>query len=177
MVKFELGKKVNKLDSPEDAIRSVITDKYFREAAKDDAKKNLQTKARTISWALTFFIMNRKLDQVMRYFQELSNLPRDLEFDDDTLMLVFGRAFELVDPADPYHVNPNKLDKLAEEWYSYIELTPIESSEAMQDAIKRYEQQKKNTGRAASNTPTNPQSKQPPKINVPKIIIPKGKGK
>jgi hypothetical protein len=165
MVKFKLWKKNNVLDRPEDAIRSVITDQYFREITDDSKRTVALTKARTMAWSFTFFLMNRHLNHLLRYCEELKNLPRDMEFDDDTLLAAFGRAFEMTDPNDPYHVHTAKLDRLAQEWYSYIELTPIESSAAMEEAIKEYEkQQKKNK--------TGPNQPKQTKPNYPRIQWP-----
>jgi hypothetical protein len=166
MVKFKLWKKTNKLDSPETAIRSVLTDKYFRGIPEKNSTPALM-KARTMSWSFTYFLMTRKLDQFMRYCKELDYLPRDMEFDDDTLLLAFGRAFDMVDPADPTHVHTGKLDKLAEEWYSFIDLTDIESSEALNDAVKEYKESKKKK----STTPAS-KDKQP-KTPYPRITYPR----
>jgi hypothetical protein len=139
MVRFKLWERYQKLDRPEDAIHNVLTDGYFQ-LAREKNKKSLTTKARTMSWGLAYFLLNRKPDGVFRLLDELNNLPRDMALDDETLMLCFGRAFDLVEPADPDRVNPMKLYKLADEWYSFIDLTPMESSEALQDAFRRYKQ-------------------------------------
>jgi hypothetical protein len=167
MVKFKLWKKVNKLDRPQDAIRNVLTDKYFRDVPEENNKAALM-KARTMSWSFTYFLMSRKLDQFLRYCQEIDYLPRDMDFDDDTLLLAFGRAFDMVDPADPTHVHTGKLDKLAEEWYSFIDLTPLESSEALQDAVKEYNENAKK-----KKTTTDKK----PKATMPRITYPRARGR
>jgi hypothetical protein len=125
---------IRKLDPASDAIVKVITDQYFREARQNERKKSLEAKARTMSWSLAYFLMNKKLDMLNRYFEELRNLPRDMVPDDETLTRCFGRAFELMEPADPTRVDTRLLNKLADEWYSFIDLTPMESSEALQEA-------------------------------------------
>src|SRR6202011_6124844 len=107
-----------KLDRAPDALRAVVTDKYFRDI-HDETKTGRITKARTMSWALTYFLMNKRLDQVLRYYQELNNLPRYLEFDDETLLLTFARSFDLLVNSNPYQVDDRKLNKLADEWYSF----------------------------------------------------------
>jgi hypothetical protein len=146
-VKFKVWKtssptRRRTLEEAPEAIRKVITDQYFREIGSE-SDKDAVTKARTMSWSLTFFLMNRKLDQLLRYFQELNALPRDLEFDADTLTLTFARAFDLVESSNAGQVNEQKLDQLAKEWYDFIDLTPIESSEAMRDAVKQHDAQQK----------------------------------
>ncbi len=107
-----------------------------------------------MAWSLTYFLMSRMPDQLMRYFDELNKLPRDIDFDDNTLLLTFGRAFDMVsDTNTGFPVLDNsKLDKLAEEWYSFLDYTNIESSEAMQDAVKEYQKKAKKR----PTTPTQP---------------------
>jgi hypothetical protein len=176
LVKYKQWSKTKRLDRPEEALRKVITDRYFRDArdTKDEAKKTPMLKARTMSWGLVYFLMNRRLDQLLDYYQELNKLPRNLELDDQTLELCFGRAFELTDSPDSNLVNPKKLEKLAAEWYSFLDYTPIESSEALNDAIKKYEQNKKKNQAASSNS-----SKNQPKggLKLPKGWEPKKPGK
>jgi hypothetical protein len=55
-----------------------------------------------------------------------------------------------------------KLNKLATTWYQYIEGTEIESSEALQDAVKEYDKNKDKM-KASSKTPkfTLPRINQP----------------
>jgi hypothetical protein len=149
------------------AIRNVITDQYFR-AIKSESDKEAVAKARTMAWSLTFFLMNRKIDNLMRYFQELNALPRDLEFDPDTLTLTFARAFDLVDSSTGGQVNEAKLNQLAEEWYAFIDLTPIESSEAMHDAVKQHAAQQKNKKNQAQPVKP-PAMTKPPANPKPKI--------
>jgi hypothetical protein len=149
----------------------VVTDGYFRTAAaekeekKDDASKKKDEKevkekkehdqavrkARTMSWALTYYLMQQKRDGLVRFFQELSNLPRDLEFDDGVLLAAFGRAFDLIDPSKPNEVNPTKFYNLAKEWYSYIKLTNLETPEILNQA-RREQQSELKTG----NKPATP---------------------
>jgi hypothetical protein len=180
IVKFKLWKQTEKLDSPEVAIRGVITDEYFLDAAESE-KRAPTTKARTMAWALTYFLMSRNLDGMLRFLDELSKLPRDKGLDGSALELAFGRAFDLMDPTDPYRVNPLKLDRLAREWYSFIELTQLESSEAVQDVVKAYqERMNKNKRRppaannpgAKPNTPSSPTQPGKPGGGTP----PKGPG-
>jgi hypothetical protein len=164
IVKFKVWQKDKKLDTPDNAIRSVITDKYFRDADEEE-KKSLETKARTMSWSLMYFLMNKKLDGVLKYFHELSSLPRDMVPDDNTLMLTFGRAFDLLESSDLSRVDDRKLSKLADEWYSFVELTPMESSEALQEAwrnLKAMGEKKKSKPDAAKS----------PKVELPKFPMP-----
>ncbi len=62
-------------------LEKVVTDAYFREYAANPKSEEARVKARTLSWALTYFLANKKLDGLRRYHEELKKLPRDLEFD------------------------------------------------------------------------------------------------
>ena len=50
-----------------------------------------------MAWSLTYFLAHRKLGNdrfgLIRYYRELARMPRDLEFDGDSLVLLFARAF------------------------------------------------------------------------------------
>jgi hypothetical protein len=159
LVKYRLWKTTKRLDPPEVAMRKVITDQYFREARdiKDESKKTPMLKARTMSWGLVYFLMNRRLDQLQTYFDELNKLPRNLELDDQTLEICFGRAFDLMERSSSNFVDPKRFDKLASEWYSFLDATPLESSEALTDAVKNYDQKKKKNQVASKNPAANQQ--------------------
>jgi hypothetical protein len=113
-------------------LKKVITDQYWREAEKNPKSDAARDKARTLSWALTYYLMNHKLEGLKRYQAELSKLPRDLEFDAETLTLCFARAFDLLDPRDPNKVDEGKLASLADKWHDVIYLTPSELSTSIQ---------------------------------------------
>ncbi len=105
--------------SPGETLRKVITDAYFRglppegrpESPSHRAHDAALRKARTASWALTYFLAKQKLDGVQRYCKELSKMPRDIELDDEVLLGCFARAFGKVDAANK--VDNAKLDALA----------------------------------------------------------------
>jgi hypothetical protein len=151
-----------KLERSDEAIRRVITDRYFREA-RDELKKGPELKARTMAWGLAYFLMNRHLDGFLRYCEELAQLPRDMVPDDDTLVMCFARAFDMVDPTDPYRPNETKLNSFADEWYSFLDLKQMESSEALQDAFKQAQRGNKRKARAtpAPKSPGNPAAPAP----------------
>src|SRR5207302_5690237 len=109
---FKDWEKKKTLDTPsETALKKVVTDEYFREARKIN-QDAAWTKARTMTWALTYFLAEGgHLDQLMAYYQELGNLPRDMEFDDEILMGCFARAFKLGDQANPSQPKPDALKR------------------------------------------------------------------
>jgi len=149
-----------KLDKAPVALLNVASDHYSREAMavankekakskekekeKDKDREKLQketelalSKARTMSWALTYFLAQKKLDGLLRYFDELSRLPRDLDLDEDTLRLAFARSFDLVSPAQPNQVDATKAARLAAEWQDYILRVPLEYESAIKEAKKK----------------------------------------
>ena len=81
-------------------------------------------KSRATAWSLTYFLAQKKLDGLLHYFKELGRMPRDLELNEDTLLNGFARAFDCVDGTKK--VDTRKLSSLADQWYRYIETTPVE---------------------------------------------------
>src|SRR5262249_4243964 len=115
LVRWKLGEEAKTLEQhPEDALRTVVTARYFRHASAP-TDQNLRL-PRTMSWSLTYFLAERKTEGLMRYFEELNNMPRDIEFDDGALLACFGRALDLMDLSSPNQVDSGKLGRLANEW-------------------------------------------------------------
>ncbi len=130
LVTYKAWSKAKKLDDPKTALKRVVTDQYFR-LDKDGKDKLALHKARTLSWALTFFLARKKTEGLRRYFNELARLPRDLPLDDQMLFACFARAFDLLEVSDPGKVNEVRLGQLANEWNDYITLMPGELEEIM----------------------------------------------
>src|SRR5262249_54459923 len=89
-----------RMEKPLDALKGVVTDRYFHETNNGQNEPAL-LKARTMAWSLTFFLAHRKLgnDQygLVRYYRELAKMPRDLDFDPDSLLNLFARSFDCLD--------------------------------------------------------------------------------
>jgi hypothetical protein len=96
-------------------LRKVVTDAYFREGNR----KNPNVKARATAWALTYYLAEKKLDALSNYFKELSNLPRDLQLDQDAMLDCFARAMGCVDAQGKR--DDAGLSKLANDWFSSME--------------------------------------------------------
>jgi hypothetical protein len=129
-------KSKNLEKTPDATLRAVVTDHYFRELSKDPKKKEGELlRARATSWALVYYLAHKKRDGLRRYFDELSNMPRDLEFDDQTLLDLFGRSFGLMDVTNPSHLDANKVTNLANEWYRFMQDTPIELDELVREVL------------------------------------------
>jgi hypothetical protein len=162
LLQFKKMQEKNKLEKTQLAtLEKVVTDAYFREYAKDPKKEEAGLKARALAWSLTYFLANGKFDGLLRYQEELKKLPRDLEFDHDTLLLTFARAFDCVDVTNPDVVDRTKLARLARQWYDAINLTPAENEEVI-----------KERDRAQAELKANP----PKPGNAPAGIPPTGPG-
>ena len=145
--KFQDWDVKKKLDTPpETALKKVITDEYFREARKSN-QDAAWTKARTMTWALTFFLFETHLDELMAYYQELGKLPRDMEFDDEILMGCFARAFKIADSANPNQPKQDALHRLGMDWYKYLADTKLENMQAQKEAEDARMNTKKGAGK------------------------------
>jgi hypothetical protein len=138
LVNFKLWDHEKKLEkNPTEALVSVVTDRYFRQIIESKNKENAQAKARTMSWALVYFLAHKKRDGLLRYYRELAQEPRDLDLDEDVLLTCFARAFGLMDAKKPNEVDENELNKLAAAWYKFMRDTPLEIDENLKEAIKK----------------------------------------
>jgi len=134
---YKAAAKANKLEKQRHVmLLKVITDAYFHEFARNPKSEDARLKARTLSWALTYFLANKKLDGLISYQEHLKKLPRDLEFDPETLQLTFAKAFDCLNAANPNVVDPAKLDKLANQWHDYIMLASTESEQLFTEMAK-----------------------------------------
>src|SRR5207237_1811383 len=160
LVNFKLWDTTKRLDKDAaEALKSVVTDRYFHKIKDSSNKENAQAKARTMTWALVYFLAHKKRDGLLRYYQELANQPRDLDLDEDVLLGCFARAFGVADAKNPNQVDANGLNNLAAAWYKFIRDTPLEDNEVLQDALKAHKKrppvlQSPNSGRPpAGNRP------------------------
>jgi hypothetical protein len=135
----------SKLDEPALALSRTVTDYYFRNSRKEvneEIDSNLteteqkrkkkeiarakeeQLRARTLAWALAYYLAKYRIDDLFAYFHELSNQPRDLEMDEQTNLLAFGRALKILNAAGD-GIDDAKLTALARDWFSKIKLEPV----------------------------------------------------
>jgi hypothetical protein len=150
--KFKDWEKNKKLDTPaETTLKKVITDEYFREARKlnQDAA---WMKARTMTWALTYYLAEQHLDKLVDYYQQLGNLPRDMEFDEEILTGCFARAFKLGDKDNPNQPRSEALKGLAKDWYDYMSQVQLENGQALKEADEARES-KREKARAKRSAP------------------------
>jgi len=133
--KFKDWETKKKLDKPEVELKKVVTDEFFREARKEKVNPDAAwTKARTMTWALTYFLAEEHLEKLLAYYQELANLPRDMEFDDEILLGCFTRAFKIGDPINPNVPKPDSLHRLGMEWFKFMTDAQLENLQAQKEA-------------------------------------------
>lgn len=141
---FKELKKDNRFQkTPNETLRAVVTDHYFRtlpprgepDTPTRRAYEEALRKARTASWSLAHFMAREKLPELRRYCKELGKLPRDLELDESTLLEAFARAVGAVDAANKPDLA--KLGELANRWFAYIDNTTLES-EDLRKQIQQY---------------------------------------
>jgi len=145
-----------RMDKPLDNLKAVVTDSQFRATGNGQDEAALR-KARTMAWSLTYFLAHRKLgnDQfgLIRYYRELARMPRDLEFDANSLLHLFARAFNCLD-AKGEKPDDGKLQQLAEEWNRFIDLTPLEVEEFVKE-LRNTKTELKATQKPGEKKPTN----------------------
>ncbi len=113
--------KVGKLD-----VIAVITDRVFEKA--DKASKNDHTfllqKAEAESWALTYYLTKNRIVELKKFYDELAQMPRDLQLSPEVLEQAFGRAFELLD-ASGDKLDKNKVEKFEADWAKYMQFANL----------------------------------------------------
>jgi hypothetical protein len=129
-------------------LRSVVTDAQWHQFTPPADRKFT---ARAMSWSLAYYLMKSRLPGMMKFWQEMSQLPRDLEVDDKTVLACFARSFDVAN-ATQDGVDPGKFEQLAKDWLSYIRSLPNPGVEV---GLER-----ELTG-PTGNTPTNPNGNPP----------------
>jgi len=99
-------------------LRQVVTDNYFNTVISASDTERLM-RARDTSWALCYFLCKTRLPGLMRYYQEMSAQPRDLEVDGKTSLAAFARCFDVAN-ATADDVDPAKFEQLAKDWVAYF---------------------------------------------------------
>jgi Protein of unknown function (DUF1570) len=124
------------LPSPE-AMRLVVSDEMFQRALQSKNEEDILV-ARTYSWALVYFLEEVHHEELVRYFTAMRGLPRDLQFDPNTLVMTFATSFDLLAAMNRSEIDEVKWAKLAREWYDFLHYTNFEASEAYIDAVKDF---------------------------------------
>lgn len=150
-------------DSDFDLLKEVITDTHFRKKLE----KGSSVKARALAWALTQYLAHKRTDGLLRYFEGLKKLPRDLELSDDVMLDTFARAFDCVDPRTNKR-NEVKLAQLARNWKNsmgdltlehrrFFEGIYVLKNELAEEAAKAKERPRQRPGIGGPGDPYNPE--------------------
>ncbi|MER3415576.1 MAG: hypothetical protein C4297_05115 [Gemmataceae bacterium] len=130
-----------KLQPP--SLRKVITDQVFVAAARAprDDRYFLNFKARAEAWGLFYFLARKKLPQLMAYFDQLSQMPRDLPLSEEALLVAFGRAFGLTKSDQSHELDDNKVEQLEKEWkefisFQHLEILPFQEEKSQETPAK-----------------------------------------
>jgi hypothetical protein len=108
-------------------LRQVVTDAQFHRVLNAADREHL-LEARTTAWSLAYFLTKTRLPGMMRYCQELSSLPRDLEVNDQALLATFARAFDVAN-ATQDNIDPAKFEELAKNWFAYTKSLTLPGAE------------------------------------------------
>lgn len=113
-----------KVDKP--SILRILTDRGFDKAdrADKDEKETLKYVARAEAWALTHYLAKEKLDNLRKFYDELSKLPRDMDLTPEIVEQCFGAAFGILD--ENGRVNPDMLATLEREWRNWMGYLELE---------------------------------------------------
>jgi hypothetical protein len=116
-----------KFPSESQLLRQVVTDAQFHRVI--DAKDHDHLlEARTTAWSLAYFLTKTRLPGMLRYCQELSSLPRDLEVNEQALLATFARAFDVAN-ATQDNIDPVKFEELAKNWFAYTRSLTLPGAE------------------------------------------------
>jgi hypothetical protein len=104
------------------SILSIIADEDFGAADRANKGENFfkKTKAEAEAWAVTYFLAQKKLEPFRRFYDELAQMPRDMELPAEVVKQAFARAFDLhADPAKP-DIAPAKVEQLEKEFREFM---------------------------------------------------------
>src|SRR5262245_27633295 len=103
---------------PSDLLKQVVTDTQFHRIINFSDRQHI-IQARASAWSLAYYLMRNRLPGMLRYFQELSALPRDLELDSKTLLATFARSFDVAN-ATQDDIDPQKFGQLAKDCLAFV---------------------------------------------------------
>jgi Protein of unknown function (DUF1570) len=125
-------------DRAHDLFFEAMTDAWFENARdlernKKEGEDISETKAiylaraRTLSWALTYYFFNHRFAEFDKFLADLSKLPRDAELDHYTLITTFLRNFGYdatgLTPRDPKG-KPDRYSGVSRSWLAAIRNDP-----------------------------------------------------
>src|SRR5206468_5382624 len=98
--------------------------------------RNDWERARSTSWALVYHLIKyNKFNNLIRYSQELSELPRDLDLEPRVLEACFAKAFSMGDAKNSLRLDNSRLQSFADAWFAGMEGVNLELLAVVQDAL------------------------------------------
>jgi hypothetical protein len=111
------------------SILPILTDQNFAaaEEADDKVKSLARDKARAEAWALMYFLAREEFPRLLKFFEELSRMPRDMELTPEIIEHAFAKAFDLQDKKNPDRIDPAKLAELESRWHNFmaVQVLPV----------------------------------------------------
>ena len=102
-------------------LKEVVTDSEFARARDygSRAGEARLIEARTRPWALCYYLSRIRTQGIIRFYDELAKLPRDMEPEPTQVLACFCRAFDV---ADTTGTKPNdaEFEKLATDWLGFM---------------------------------------------------------
>jgi hypothetical protein len=111
------------------SILRVLNDQSFLDAEAADLKLRdfYLEKARAEAWSLNYFLAKasksgggRYLDDLLEFYKQLDQLPRDQDIPQQTRLRLFVRAFQLGHEQQPDALDPKKLEAMESDWKRFI---------------------------------------------------------
>jgi hypothetical protein len=117
-------------------VRKLSTSKFNESQSKTETAEQLYDRARTLSWALTYFLAKNHFPEFEAFLQELSKLPRDAELDPYSIMVAFATAFQV----DTTHIDSKDIDpanflSIAQGWRAFMDRQQSPSRQLKVDAL------------------------------------------
>jgi hypothetical protein len=138
LAKWKILEDKNALLPAPEAMRLVTSDEMLQNALQSKKEDDILV-ARTYAWSLVYFLEEQHHDELRQFFATIRGLPRDLQFDPNTLVMNFASSFDLLAAMNHSEVDELKWAKLAREWYDFLHYTNFEASEAFIDAVKDFD--------------------------------------
>ena len=137
-----------------DVFIDTVTDQNFRRARKaaveertaakkaeeGDSKatpsEELYARARTYSWAVTYFLAKAKFKEFERFLQEMAKLPRDAELDAQAVIVCFAKGFGIdIAGLSGSLVSSREFGGIGLEWFAYMATQASPSRKLKIDSI------------------------------------------
>jgi len=108
-------------------LRAVVTDRVFNTVLGPLDQQGL-VRARTLGWGLSYYLAKTRIAGVVRFYKELSTMPRDMELEPREILACFARAFDCANAAGT-DINPGAFEALAKDWLAFMQTVQAPGAE------------------------------------------------